>query len=84
MATHKNNDGYTEQGVTFPRQGAHEQLLREVYARAGVSPSDVAYMEAHGTGTAAGDPVECNAITNVFFKEVRTRAFHKLVINFIN
>lgn len=42
--------------------------MREVYARAGISPEDVGFVEAHGTGTKVGDPIEATAIRNVFAK----------------
>ncbi|MGD3112069.1 SDR family NAD(P)-dependent oxidoreductase [Streptomyces sp. YGL11-2] len=56
-----NSDGRTP-GLALPRVETQEALLREVYSRAGVDPDDVAYLEAHGTGTPVGDPVECEAI----------------------
>ena len=64
LGTATNQDGHS-QGLTFPSQVAQEQLLREVYAKAGVAPDQVSYIEAHGTGTPAGDPVETNAIGHV-------------------
>ena len=64
LGTATNQDGHS-QGLTFPSQVAQEQLLREVYAKAGVAPDQLSYIEAHGTGTAAGDPVETNAIGHV-------------------
>lgn len=56
-----NNDGRTS-GLALPSAEAQEALLRQVYAEAGLSPDDLAYLEAHGTGTPVGDPVECAAI----------------------
>ncbi|MDG9702555.1 type I polyketide synthase [Streptomyces sp. DH37] len=56
-----NNDGRTS-GLALPSAEAQEALLREVYAEAGLSPDDLAYLEAHGTGTPVGDPVECAAV----------------------
>ncbi|MFF5251179.1 SDR family NAD(P)-dependent oxidoreductase [Streptomyces leeuwenhoekii] len=56
-----NNDGRTS-GLALPSAEAQEALLREVYGEAGLEPDDVAYLEAHGTGTPVGDPVECAAI----------------------
>ncbi|MEU4205777.1 SDR family NAD(P)-dependent oxidoreductase [Streptomyces sp. NPDC039022] len=56
-----NNDGVTP-GLAVPNAHAQETLLREVYEGAGISPDDLVYLEAHGTGTPVGDPVECRAI----------------------
>lgn len=58
-------------GVTYPSGAVQKQLLQEVYADAGVDPKDVSYIEAHGTGTKAGDPEEVNSITDVFCGEGR-------------
>ncbi len=57
-----NSDGYTEQGITFPNGNAQQVLLKNLYAQCEINPDDVSYIEAHGTGTAAGDPQEVNAI----------------------
>ena len=56
-----NSDG-RKPGLTVPSHEAQAALLREVYGRAGISPSDIDYFEAHGTGTAVGDPLETRAI----------------------
>lgn len=56
-----NSDGRT-QGIALPSAVAQESLLRAVYDKAQVSADDIAYLEAHGTGTAVGDPIETQAI----------------------
>ncbi|MEV0374185.1 SDR family NAD(P)-dependent oxidoreductase [Streptomyces sp. NPDC050636] len=56
-----NCDGRTR-GMALPSSRAQEELLRVVYERAGVSPDELVYFEAHGTGTPAGDPAEAGAI----------------------
>ncbi|MFF7690230.1 SDR family NAD(P)-dependent oxidoreductase [Streptomyces syringium] len=61
VATGTNCDGRTR-GLSLPNPRAQEALLRAVYARGGIHPDDLVYFEAHGTGTKAGDPVECEAI----------------------
>lgn len=61
VASGVNNDGRTP-GLALPSSAAQQALLREIYERAGLVPDDVAYLEAHGTGTPAGDPLECEAI----------------------
>lgn len=60
-----NQDGKTET-LTSPSQEAQEALMRDCYARAGLEPFRTQYFEAHGTGTATGDPIEAGAITSVF------------------
>ncbi len=56
-----NSDGRT-QGIALPSSERQEELLRKVYADCGANPSDLVYFEAHGTGTAVGDPAETGAI----------------------
>ena len=60
-ATGVNQDGRTA-GISLPNQEAQEQLITAVYQQAGVVPGEVQYIEAHGTGTKAGDPVEARAL----------------------
>ena len=59
-----NSDGRTK-GLAMPNQAAQEALLRQVYAEAGIDPRAVSYIEAHGTGTSVGDPIECAALGHV-------------------
>lgn len=61
-----NNDGAAKAGYTAPGPRGQEQVLREALAFAGVSPADIGYLEAHGTGTVVGDPVEFAALNKVF------------------
>ncbi|KAL8612596.1 hypothetical protein ACOMHN_006582 [Nucella lapillus] len=67
--TGTNADGHKEQGITFPSGEVQKELLLQVYQEAGVSPSSVTYLEAHGTGTKAGDPQEVNTIADVFCED---------------
>ncbi|MGH8260593.1 MAG: SDR family NAD(P)-dependent oxidoreductase, partial [Steroidobacteraceae bacterium] len=60
-----NYDGKTN-GLTAPSGSAQAELLREVYSRAAVSPGDIEYVVAHGTGTRLGDPVEVGALKDAF------------------
>lgn len=59
-----NQDGRTA-GITLPDSESQETLARDVYRRAGVRPSEIGYIEAHGTGTQAGDPAEIKALDRV-------------------
>ena len=56
-----NSDG-RKSGLTVPSVQAQAALLKRAYAEAGIAPSDIDYLEAHGTGTAVGDPVETHAL----------------------
>ncbi|HVH46989.1 MAG TPA: polyketide synthase, partial [Labilithrix sp.] len=56
-----NNDGRTN-GLTAPSRAAQERLLADAYASAGIQPHEVQYIEAHGTGTLLGDPIEAAAL----------------------
>jgi acyl transferase domain-containing protein len=64
-STGANEDGRTP-GITQPSQSAQECLIRDTYARAGLSMAHTRYVEAHGTGTPLGDPLEAAAIGNSF------------------
>jgi acyl transferase domain-containing protein len=63
-----NQDGHTS-SLTIPNMYAQEDMLREAYRQAGVDTRDVAYIEAHGTGTPVGDPIEARALGNVLGKD---------------
>src|SRR5690606_6470566 len=49
-------------GLTVPNAQAQIDLMRQVYERAGIPAAEIDYLEAHGTGTAVGDPIETRAI----------------------
>ncbi len=55
-----------DKGLTAPRPEGQARALRRAYAKAGFSPATVGLIEAHGTGTAAGDLAEVEALTKVF------------------
>ncbi|MFE1775461.1 SDR family NAD(P)-dependent oxidoreductase [Streptomyces sp. NPDC059008] len=61
VASGTNNDGRTA-GLALPNGEAQSALLREVYGNAGIGADRLVYLEAHGTGTPVGDPIECIAI----------------------
>lgn len=60
-----NQDGRTE-SITSPSQAAQVELMRDCYRNAALDPRETQYFEAHGTGTATGDPIEAGAVATVF------------------
>jgi acyl transferase domain-containing protein len=69
-----NNDGHT-MGITTPNPVAQETVIKEALEKAGVNASTVSYIEAHGTGTMIGDPIELKALTNVFREYTQEKGF---------
>lgn len=59
-----NHDGASN-GLTAPNGRAQEAMLRQAVANAGVHPTQIQYVETHGTGTVLGDPIEVQALVNV-------------------
>lgn len=60
------NHGGRANSLTAPNVKAQSELLETAYLRAGIDPRTVTYIEAHGTGTALGDPVEINGLKTAF------------------
>ncbi|HEY7143732.1 MAG TPA: SDR family NAD(P)-dependent oxidoreductase [Streptosporangiaceae bacterium] len=60
-----NNDGAT-MGITTPNPAAQADVIRKALSLAGRDPAAVTMLEAHGTGTLIGDPIELRALSNVF------------------
>ena len=63
-----NQDGRTP-GISVPSESAQQRLVRAALADAGVAAAQIQYMEAHGTGTPVGDPIEANALGAVLSEE---------------
>lgn len=63
-----NNDGSQKVGLTAPSVTGQAEVIATAIAKAGVKSETINYIEAHGTGTALGDPIEISALTKVFGK----------------
>jgi acyl transferase domain-containing protein len=63
-----NQDGRSS-GLTAPNVLAQRDLLREALDRGGLHPDEVSYVEAHGTGTPLGDPIEVEALSEVYRRD---------------
>ncbi|KAG5679907.1 hypothetical protein PVAND_009443 [Polypedilum vanderplanki] len=66
--TKSNCDGFKSEGIHYPSGKIQLELLKEFYEEANIPTSSVDYIEAHCTGTTAGDPEECSAIAEFFCK----------------
>ncbi len=53
-------------GVTVPNSYSQADVIRETYKKANIDPRTIGYIEAHGTGTPLGDPIEINGLTQAF------------------
>src|SRR5215468_672162 len=73
IGTALNQDGHTN-GISLPSSEAQAQLVRDACADAGVEPSRVGFIEAHGTGTAVGDPIEAHALAEALCTDRPTAA----------
>ena len=60
-----NQDGKTF-GITAPSMLSQKALLADLYKKAAIHPETISYIEAHGTGTKLGDPIEMKALTEAF------------------
>lgn len=70
-----NNDGAVKVGYTAPGIQGQTQVIRAAQRIAEVEADSIGYVEMHGTGTAAGDPIEIAAITEAFRMQTDKKAF---------
>jgi phthiocerol/phenolphthiocerol synthesis type-I polyketide synthase E len=68
-----NNDGSAKAGYMAPGVDGQAEVITDALAIAGIDPETIGYIEAHGTGTLIGDPLEIAALTRAF----RTRTERK-------
>ncbi|GGV56147.1 type I polyketide synthase [Streptomyces spectabilis] len=61
-----NNDGGRSAGFTAPSFAGQVEVLNAAYRAAGITPDTITYVQAHGTGTPLGDPIEVRALTEAF------------------
>ncbi|HVI44560.1 MAG TPA: SDR family NAD(P)-dependent oxidoreductase, partial [Chitinophaga sp.] len=69
-----NQDGKTN-GITAPSAPSQIALLRSVYQQYGIHPEDISCIEAHGTGTKLGDPIEVEALTTAYNYYTRKKQY---------
>jgi polyketide synthase PksJ len=61
-----NNDGSDKMGITAPSVKGQARVVHEAIVLAEISANDIGYIEAHGTGTKMGDPIEISALNDAF------------------
>lgn len=70
-----NNDGSMKVGYTAPGVRGQAEVIAEAHAVSNVNPETITYVETHGTGTALGDPVEIEALTQAFRHGTEAKRF---------
>ncbi len=70
-----NNDGSMKVGYTAPSVEGQASVIAEAQSLAGISPETISYIEAHGTGTPLGDPIEIEALTQAFRAGTQKKGF---------
>ncbi|HKS37108.1 MAG TPA: type I polyketide synthase, partial [Verrucomicrobiae bacterium] len=70
-----NNDGSEKAGYTAPSVNSQADAVVEALANAGVEADSISYLEAHGSGTPVGDPIEVRALTKAFRTSTQRSGF---------
>ncbi len=70
-----NNDGGQKVGFSAPGADGQQRVVRAALQMAAVDPATISYVEAHGTGTQVGDPIEVNALIQVFGEHTDKKRF---------
>ncbi|WP_445634038.1 Beta-ketoacyl synthase [Nostoc sp. DSM 114161] len=70
-----NNDGSLKVGFTAPSVNGQREVIAEALALAGVEADTISYIEAHGTATPLGDPIEIKALTQAFRTSTNRKGF---------
>ncbi len=69
-----NNDGTTN-SLTAPSAKTQEDVISAAWNKSGIPPETISYIEAHGTGTVLGDPIEVKGLTSAFRRFTKKRQF---------
>ena len=72
------NHGGKTNGYTVPNPNAQAEVVRRAYKKAGINPRTIGYIEAHGTGTALGDPIEISGLNKVFSEYTEEKQFCRI------
>src|SRR6185436_13203782 len=69
------NHGGKTNGYTVPNPSAQAAVVERAFDRTGIHPRTLSYIEAHGTGTSLGDPIEIAGLNKVFQKYSADKQF---------
>lgn len=69
------NHGGKTNGYSVPNPNAQADVIKKAFVEAKVDPRTVSYIEAHGTGTSLGDPIEITGLSKVFTQETDDKQF---------
>ena len=69
------NHGGKTNGYTVPNPNAQAKVIKKAYERCGIDPRTISYLEAHGTGTSLGDPIEISGLTKAFRDYTKDNGF---------
>ncbi len=69
------NHGGKTNGYSVPNPNAQESLVKEAIKRAGINPESISFIEAHGTGTSLGDPIEITGLSKAFGEWTEKKGF---------
>lgn len=74
-----NNDGAEKAGFYAPSVKGQTEVIQHVLDTTKIHPETVSYIEAHGTGTKLGDPIEMSALNKVYKQYTDKHNFAELV-----
>jgi polyketide synthase PksN len=69
------NHGGKTNGYTVPNPNAQASVIERAFKEAGIDPRTISYIEAHGTGTSLGDPIEIAGLTKTFQAYTKDKQF---------
>ncbi|AWD13173.1 hypothetical protein B9C53_06495 [Bacillus velezensis] len=69
------NSGGKTNGYTVPNPNAQSELIKETLEKSNIDPRTISYIEAHGTGTALGDPIEISGLSKAFHEYTDEKQF---------
>ena len=70
-----NHDGATSNNIVAPSPVSQTEVIKEAWNKANINCETIGYIEAHGTGTKIGDPIEIKALTDAFNEYTKKKQF---------